>query len=494
MNTLLGTAPGRLYIGGAWRESSNGSRHDVITPATGQKIADVAWATVADVDAAVTAARAAFDSGVWSRISGRERSRVLLRVAALIRERAEQFAQAESQDVGKPILFARVVDVPTAASTFEYYAALAQVQEGSVRETPLASLQWTRREPVGVVGAITPFNFPLILTASKLAPALAAGNSIVHKPAEDTPLTAVLLAQVLEDAGLPAGVHNLITGAGPELGERLVEHPDTTMIAFTGSTAIGAKVAARCGELFKPIVTEFGGDGANIVFADADVDTAVGAVINGFVFNTGQFCMAGTRLLVERPLHDVIVGILTQAVPGVPVGDIADPGTVVGPLISQRQLERVDGFVQRARAAGGAVVVGGERVALNGGFYYRPTVITGLPNDSEAVQEEVFGPVLTVQAFDTEEEAIALANSTRYGLAMGVQTTDLNKAQRVAKRLEAGMVWVNQWGAMDEAVPFGGVKNSGYGRENGPEGMYAYTRSKSIVISTPDPAQPVEQG
>jgi acyl-CoA reductase-like NAD-dependent aldehyde dehydrogenase len=487
MNNVLGTAPGRLFIAGEWRESSNGARHDVITPATGQRITDVAWATVDDVDAAVVAAKSAFDSGVWSRLSGRERSRVLLRVAALIRERAEQFAQAESQDVGKPILFARVVDVPTAANTFEYHAALAHVQEGSVRETPLPSLQWTRREPVGVVGAITPFNFPLILTASKLAPALAAGNSVVHKPAEDTPLTAVLLAEVFEDAGLPAGVHNLVTGAGAELGERLVEHHDTTMIAFTGSTAVGSKVAARCGELFKPIMTELGGDGAHIVFADADVDTAVGAIINGFVFNTGQFCMAGPRLLVERPLHDAIVGILSQAVPGVPIGDISDMGTVVGPLISQRQLERVEGFVERARAAGGEIAVGGERLHLNGGFYYRPTVITGLPNDSEAVQEEVFGPVLTVQAFDSEEEAIALANSTRYGLAMGIQTTDLNKAQRVAKRLDAGIVWVNQWGALDEAVPFGGVKNSGYGRENGPEGMYAYTRSKSIVISTTEP-------
>jgi len=484
---ILGDTPGQLFIGGEWRDSSSGERQPVITPATGQKVAEVAWATVADVDAAVASAKAAFDSGVWSRISGRERATVLLKIGALIRERAEELAQAESADVGKPILFSRIIDVPTAAETFEYYAALAQTAEGTMRETPLPALQLTRHEPVGVVGAITPFNFPLILAASKLAPALAAGNTVVHKPSEDTPLSAILLAQILEDAGLPSGVYNLITGAGPELGERLVEHPHTSMIAFTGSTAVGSKVAAKAGELFKPIMTELGGNGANIVFADADVNVAVGAIINAFVFNTGQFCMSGSRLLVERPLYDTIIGILTQAVPGVPVGRIDDMGTIVGPLISERQLQRVEAFVERAKAAGGEVIVGGHRLDIDGGYYYAPTVITGLANDAEAIQEEVFGPVLTVQVFDTEEEAIALANSTRYGLAHGIQTTDIIKATRVAKRLDSGIVWVNDWGKLDTAVPFGGTKNSGYGRENGPEGMLVYTRSKSIVISTPEP-------
>jgi len=485
---ILGDKPGQLFIGGEWRDSSSGERQSVITPATGEQIAEVAWATVDDVDAAVAAAKATFDSGVWSRISGRERAAVLLRIGALIREHAEELAQAESADVGKPILFSRIIDVPTAAETFEYYAALAQTMEGTMRETPLPALQLTRREPVGVVGAITPFNFPLILTASKLAPALAAGNTVVHKPSEDTPLSAILLARLLKEAGLPDGVYNLITGAGPELGERLVAHPDTSMIAFTGSTAVGSKVAAKAGELFKPIMTELGGNGANIVFADADVNAAVGAIINAFVFNTGQFCMSGSRLLVERPLYETILGALTAAVPHVPVGPIDDMGTVVGPVISERHLQRVEAFVERAKAAGGEVVVGGHRLDINGGFYYAPTIITGLSNDAEAIQEEVFGPVLTVQVFDTEEEAIALANSTRYGLAHGIQTTDIVKATRVAKRLDAGIVWVNDWGKLDTAVPFGGTKNSGYGRENGPEGMLVYTRSKSIVIATPDPS------
>lgn len=488
--TVIALAPGQLYIGGEWRESSSGDRHDVITPATGEKIADVAWATAEDVDDAVAAAKASFRSGVWSGLSGRERARVMIRIAALIRERSEELALAESADVGKPILFARVVDVPTAAETFEYYAALAQTQEGALRDTTLAAFQYTIREPVGVVGALTPFNFPLILAASKIAPALAVGNSVVHKPAEDTPLSATILAQIFADAGVPHGVYNLITGVGPALGERIVAHPDVNMIAFTGSTAVGSKVAAKCGELFKPVLTELGGNGANIVFADADLDTAVSAAINAFVFNSGQFCMAGVRLLVQREIHDTLLGILSQAAPGVPMGRIDDMGTVIGPLVSRRHLDRVEGFVERARSDGGTVIVGGSTRDLDGGFYYEPTIITGLANDAEAIQEEVFGPVLTVQVFDTEDEAVELANSTRYGLAAGIQTSDLAKAIRVAKRLEAGLIWVNEWGKLDPTLTFGGVKNSGYGRENGPEALVHYTRTKSVVIATPAPTPP----
>jgi len=474
----------QLYIDGEWRESSDGARHDVLTPATGERIGDAAWATTADVDAAVAAAKASFERGDWSALSGRERARVLIRIAALIRERSEELAIAESVDVGKPILFTRVVDVPTAADTFEYYAALAQTQAGEIRDTTLPAFQYTTREALGVIGALTPFNFPLILAASKLAPALAVGNSVVHKPAEDTPLSAAILARILEDAGLPRGVYNLITGTGPALGERIVEHPDVAMIAFTGSTAVGAKVAAKCGELGKGVMTELGGNGANLVFADADIDRAVEATINAFVFNTGQFCMAGVRLLVERELHDPLLAALAAAIPHVPIGDIADMGTVIGPLVSQRHLDRVHGFVKRAVAAGGTIVTGGEPLE-RGGFYYPPTVITGLGNDAEAVQEEVFGPVLTVQTFDTEEEAIALANSTRYGLAMGIQTSDIVKAMRIAKRLEAGLIWVNDWGKLDPTVTFGGTKASGTGRENGPEALHHYTRTKSVVIATP---------
>lgn len=487
MTQMSGTSvlaePAKLYIGGEWADSTGGERRDVVNPATGAKLTDVPEATTADADAAIAAAKAAFPE--WSAKSGRERSRILNRVAQLLGERLEDFAQAETQDVGKPILFTRMIDIPTAIEQFEYFAALAQTLDGAVRETPLPALSLVRREPLGVVAAITPFNFPMILSASKLAPALAAGNTIVHKPAEDTPLSAFLLAQVLADAGVPAGVYNLVTGAGAELGNHIVAHPDVAAIAFTGSTTVGKHIASVAGAHLKPVMTELGGNGANIVFADADLDAAVTTVINAFVYNTGQFCMSGTRLIVERPIHDTLVGILAGAVPHVPLGDPSDPGTVIGPLVSQKQRERVQRLVDQAVADGGTVVAGGAPLERGGGFYYPPTIITGVPNSSEAVQEEIFGPVLTVQAFDTEAEAIELANSTRYGLAAGVQTGDATKALRVTKQLKAGIQWINGWAMLDPAVPFGGYKDSGLGRESGPEALANYTRAKSVTMSVP---------
>lgn len=481
--TSVLAGPAKLYIGGEWAEASGGARRDIINPATGTKLTDVPEGTIADADAAIAAAKAAFTE--WSGKSGRERSRILNRVAQLMSERLEAFAQAESQDVGKPILFTRMIDIPTAIEQFEYFAALAQTLDGSVRETPLPALALVRREPLGVVAAITPFNFPMILSASKLAPALAAGNTVVHKPAEDTPLSAFLLAELLADAGVPDGVYNLITGPGAELGNHIVSHPDVAAIAFTGSTTVGKHIASIAGANLKPVMTELGGNGPNIVFADADLDAAVNTVINAFVYNTGQFCMSGTRLLVERPIYDTLVGILAGAVPHVPLGDPSDPGTVIGPLVSEKQRTRVQQLVDLAVADGGTIVTGGSPLDIDGGYYYPPTIITGVPNDSDAVQEEIFGPVLTVQAFDTEAEAIELANSTRYGLAAGVQTSDAARALRVTKQLKAGVQWVNGWAMLDPSVPFGGYKDSGLGRESGPEALINYTRSKSVTISVP---------
>lgn len=477
-------ANGRLFINGAWRESAGGARTSVLNPGTGQEVATVSSAVTADVDAAVAAAKASFNDGRWSRLSGRERSRVLNKAAAIIRERAEELALVESTDVGKPITFARVVDVATAADQYEYVAAMAQQLDGSVRETPLAAHAFTKREPLGVVAAITPFNFPLILSSTKIAAALAAGNSVVHKPASDTPLSALLMAEILTEAGVPAGVFNVVTGSGGALGDHLVAHPDVNKVAFTGSTEIGSHVAALAGANLKPVTAELGGNAANILFADADLEKAIGTVIGAFVFNSGQFCMGGPRLLVERPIYETVLGILRGAVAGVPVGDPTDPATVMGPLASRKQLEKVAGYVEGAKAAGGQVVVGGEALDLNGGFFYKPTVIAGLGNDAAAVQEEVFGPVLTVQPFDTEDEAIQLANSTPYGLASGVQTSSISRAHRVSAQLEAGIVWVNAWALLDPAVPFGGVKNSGWGREYGPESLESYCRTKSVVIAT----------
>ncbi|WP_020117117.1 aldehyde dehydrogenase [Streptomyces canus] len=475
--------PGRLFVGGQWREAADGARTEVVDPSRGAVVTTVAEAGATDVDAAVRAAREAFDGGAWSGLSGRERGRILHRVAELIRENADELAQLESLDVGKPISLCHAVDVTNAANDYEHFAALAHSLDGAVRNTPMNALAYTKREPLGVVAAITPFNFPLILAGSKIGPALAAGNTVVHKPADETPLSALYMAALLQRAGVPDGVVNVVTGTGPVAGEALLRHRGVDKVAFTGSTAIGRHVAATAGEALKPVTMELGGNAANIVFEDADLEKAVGAIIKAFVFNTGQFCMGGPRLLVARSVHSTLLGILADAVPGVPVGDPRDPGTVVGPMAGEKHLKKVEEYVDLARKEGGRIVCGGERLDLDGGFYYRPTVIADLSNDSRVVQEEIFGPVLTVQPFDTEDEAVALANSTPYGLASGVQTTNLARAHRVADRLQAGIVWVNDWAMLDPAVPFGGVKDSGYGREYGPEALDAYTKVKSVVVS-----------
>ncbi len=305
----------------------------------------------------------------------------------------------------------------------------------------------------------------------------------MHKPAEETPLSALYMAGLLQRAGVPDGVFNVVTGTGPVAGEALLRNPGVDKIAFTGSTAVGRHAASVAGEGLKPVTMELGGNAAHIVFEDADLEKAIGAVIKGFVFNTGQFCMGGPRLLVARPLYNTVLGILADAVPGVPVGDPRQPETVVGPMAGERHLKKVEEYVELARKEGGRIVCGGERLDLDGGFYYKPTVIADLSNDSRVVQEEIFGPVLTVQPFDSEDEAVELANSTPYGLASGLQTTDLARAHRVADRLQAGIVWVNDWAMLDPAVPFGGVKDSGFGREYGPEALASYTKVKSVVIS-----------
>jgi len=473
----------QLFIDGSWRDAIAGRRADILDPSTGRVIATVADADGADVHAAVTAARVAFDHGPWASASARERGRILHRVAELIRENAEELAQLESLDVGKPISLCLPVDVLTAADTYEYYAGLAQTLDGSTRNTALNAFAYTRREPLGVVGAITPFNFPLILSTSKIAPALAAGNTVVHKPADETPLSALFMAELFQRAGLPDGVLNVVTGSGVIAGDALLRHPGVAKVAFTGSTAVGRHAAAVAGAELKPVTMELGGNAAHIVFEDADVEKAIGAAIKGFVFNTGQFCMAGPRLLVARPLYDTFVNILAEAVPGVPVGDPRDPRTVVGPMAGERHVAKVERFVAQARADGGRIVCGGARLDLDGGCYFQPTVIADLPADSSVIVDEIFGPVLTVQPFDTEDEAVALANATLYGLAAGIQTRDLARAHRVAARLQAGIVWVNDWAMLDPAVPFGGVKASGHGREYGPEALDSYTKVKSVVIS-----------
>jgi acyl-CoA reductase-like NAD-dependent aldehyde dehydrogenase len=470
---------GRLFVGGEWIESGGGGRA-IVDPSRGTVVATAAEAGPAEIERALAAARRAFDEEPWPSLSPRERGRVLLKAAELLRGRAEEFARLESLNTGKPITFSRNVDVATAIDEIEYYGALAAGIEGATRATNAPAFAYTRREPLGVVAAITPFNFPLILSLIKIAPALAAGNTVIHKPAEETPLTALRIAEVLQEAGVPEGVFNVLTGGG-SVGNALVRDPRVDKVAFTGSTAIGRSIAATAAQTLKHVTVELGGKSANVVFADADLEAAVNTAIAGFVFNTGQFCMAGSRLLVQRPVYDDVVNALAGACGHIPVGDPFDPGTVVGPMTGPRHLDKVRSFVNRARQGG--VKVLGDAPVEGAGYWTGPTVLADVAQDSAFVQEEIFGPVLTVQPFDTEDEAVALANGTGYGLAAGLQTTNISRAHRVAGRLRAGIVWVNGWALLDSALPFGGVNQSGYGREGGPEGLDEYLQTKSVLIA-----------
>jgi len=471
---------GEMFVDGAWLPPSETGR-EILDPATGAVIATVAQAGPAETDRAIAAARRAFDDGSWSELPPRDRGRILLRAAEALRGQAEDLARLESLDTGKPIMFTRMVDVATTIDQIEYYGALAAGIEGATRHTGRPTFAYTRREPIGVVAAITPFNFPLILSSIKIAPALAAGNTVIHKPAEETPLTALRIAEVLHAAGIPDGVFNVLPGDG-SVGEMLVRDRRVNKIAFTGSTAVGRGIAATAAQTLKHVTVELGGKGANIIFADADIEAAVGTAISGFVFNTGQFCMAGSRLLVQRPVYDGVVAALAQAIGHIPVGDPFDEGTVIGPMAGPRHLAKVQSFLEKAEQ-GGAKVYGGGPAREGAGFWATPTVLADVSQDSMFVQDEIFGPVLTVQPFDTEEEAIALANGTQYGLAAGLQTTDLARAHRVAAKLRAGIVWVNGWALLDAALPFGGVNQSGYGREGGPEGLNEYLQTKSVLIA-----------
>ncbi|MEJ3747695.1 aldehyde dehydrogenase family protein [Actinomycetes bacterium KLBMP 9797] len=466
----------------AAHRAGGGPARDIINPATGKVVATVPDATAAEVDAAVGAARRAFDTGVWSGLAGRDRARVLYRAATLLQEHAEELAQLETADTGKPLTFSRMIDVGNTITHFEYYAGLAYSIDGATRQTGLPALAYTRREPLGVVAAITPFNFPMILSTSKIAPALAAGNTVIHKPAQETPLTALRIAELLAEAGLPDGVLTVVTG-GAETGDQLVRHPGVDKVAFTGSTAVGRRIAAAAAETLKPVTVELGGKSANIIFADADLDSAAQAAVSGFVFNTGQFCMGGTRLLVERPVYDEMLARVAGGATHVPVGDPLDPQTIVGPMAGQRHLDKVQSYVDLGvREEGARLVAGGGRLDHLDGYYFAPTVLADVAQSSRVVQEEIFGPVVTVQPFDNEDEAVELANGTPFGLAAGLHTRDVTRAHRVAAALQAGMVWINTWGMLDVTVPFGGYKQSGYGREYGPEGLLEYTQTKSIYL------------
>lgn len=471
-------------IGGRAVPSASGETFPDVNPATGETVFDVARSGPEDVGAAVAAAEEA-RAGPWGRTSVEERAAILDRTADLLEARLDDLAALESRDTGKPLSLAKRIDIPRAVANFRFFAGAVRHDETGFHRMAHA-INYTIRKPLGTVGLITPWNLPLYLLTWKTAPALAMGNAVVAKPSELTPATATALADLLSDAGLPAGAFNLVHGFGAEVGQPLVEHPGVAAISFTGGTATGAKVAAAGAPVFKKLSLELGGKNPTVVFADADFDAAVaGAVKAGFT-NQGQVCLCGSRILVERSIHDRFVDALVERVRRLAVGDPADPATDLGSLVSLGHREKVEGYLELAREEGGTVRCGGVRpnlpAPLADGAFLEPAVITGLPATCRTATEEIFGPVVTVHPFDREDEAVAMANGVRYGLSASVWTTDLSRAHRVAAAIEAGMVWVNTWLLRDLRVPFGGVKESGVGREGGRHSIEFFSEAVNVCI------------
>jgi betaine-aldehyde dehydrogenase len=470
------------YIAGRLRTGTSTDQLALTDPATGLVIENVQLAGPADVDAAVAAARAAFPA--WSRAAPVERAEVLTRFAAILAERAEEFARTETRQTGKPIKLSTEFDVPGTIDNVAFFAGAARMLEGrAAGEYSGDHTSYVRREAVGVCGSIAPWNYPLQMAAWKILPAVAAGNTIVLKPAEITPLTSLLFAQAATEAGLPDGVVNVLTGSGPAAGEALVSHPDVDMVSFTGSTAVGKRVMRLATDGVKRLHMELGGKAPFVVFDDADLDAAVQGAVAGALINTGQDCTAATRAYLHRPLYQAFVDGVADTLGTVRLGDPFDPGTDQGPLISRRQQERVAGFVDRARAAGAKVVRGGEIPGgeLARGAYYQPTLIVDAAQDAEIVREEVFGPVLVVLPFDTEAEAVALANDTPYGLAASVWTGSAHRAMRATRDLRAGCVWVNDHIPIISEMPHGGYGSSGFGKDMSVYSLEEYTNVKHVM-------------
>lgn len=482
--TKIEIKPGRLLIDGQWVD---GSKHfETINPATEEVLTEVTEASAADVDRSVQAARRTFEdrNGPWRKLSASERGRLLWKLADLVETNVDELAELETLDNGKPIFESRYVDMPMVVDVLRYYAGLASKIHGETVNTYETAFTYTLREPVGVVGLIVPWNFPLLLASWKLGPALACGNTLVLKPAEQTPLTTLKLGELSIDAGFPAGVINILTG-GPQTGKAIVRHPGIDKIAFTGSTAVGKEIMRGAADTLKRVTLELGGKSPNIVFSDADIDGAVKGAINGIFYGKGEVCNAGSRLFLESKLKDEFTEKLVARARKMRPADPLDPKTRLGAIVSQEQMKVVLDYIEAGKSEGAKLVTGGNRASTNGGkgFFIEPTIFEDVKNDMKIAQEEIFGPVLSVLTFDDIEEVIDRANNSPYGLAAAVWTRDVRKAHTVSRRLNAGTVWINTYGLMDAAVPFGGYKSSGFGRELGAHAIEHYTELKSVWLN-----------
>ena len=481
--------PKQVLINGKWQAARSGKTFEVYNPANGEVIAHAAACEKADVDLAVAAARDAFDTGPWRRMTASERGRIVWKIGDLILKYAEELAQLESLDNGKPIAVARAADVPLAADLFHYMAGWATKIEGntiplSVPYTPGAEYHaYTRKEPIGVVGQIIPWNFPLLMAAWKLGPVLATGCTVVLKLAEETPLSGLRLAEICQEAGLPDGVLNVITGFGEPCGAPLAAHPLVDKVAFTGSTEVGKLIVRAAANDLKKLTLELGGKSPNIILDDADLDVAIPGAANAIFFNQGQCCAAGSRLFVQEKIYDKVMDGVAKIARGIKVGPGLDPSTQMGPLVSQIQFDRVSGYVSAGARDGAKALTGGGRFG-DKGYFLEPTVLVDATEKMSVYQEEIFGPVVTAVPFkDLDDDLIRRANDTVFGLASGIYSTNASRIHKLAARLRAGTVWVNCYNIFDAALPFGGYKQSGWGREMGHEVLKNYLETKSVCVS-----------